>query len=108
MLLLIVIQCFLLYRMVLSLNFDVATQTWQMGPDAPGAGWAAGFWLFGLASLWPTVALTAKRLHDIGAHGIYALALFVPALNVVAFLVLCMLPGTSGANHYGPHTNAGG
>ena len=107
MLLLIVIQSFLLYRMVLSLELDPATQTWQMGPDAPGTGWAAGFWLFGLASLWPTVALTVKRLHDIGAQGIFAAALFIPALNLVAFLVLCLLPGTPGPNRYGPHTDTG-
>lgn len=108
MLLLIVIQCFLLYRMMLSLELDPATQTYQMGPDAPGTGWAAGFWLFGVASLWPTVALTVKRLHDIGAQGIFAASLFIPALNLAAFLALCLIPGTSGPNRYGAFTNSAG
>lgn len=108
MLLLIVVQSFLLYRMVLSLELDPATQTWQIRPDSPGSGWAAGFWLFGLASLWPTVSLTVKRLHDIGAQGIFAVSLFIPALNLIAFLVLCLLPGTSGPNRYGAHSDTGG
>ncbi len=68
--------------------------------------WLSVFFILGLLSAWSSVALAAKRLHDFGKPGIIALALLVPAVSVVAFLVLCIVPGDEGSNEYGERTNA--
>ena len=50
------------------------------------------------------IALAAKRIHDFGRSGFFAL-LFVFA-GLVAYLALCLIPGTPGPNKYGARTNA--
>lgn len=75
--------------------------------DSPeGQMWAVVFGVVFFASLWCNVALAVKRLHDFGKPGILALSLFIPVVSIVAFLVLCFLPGDSDANRYGDRTNA--
>jgi uncharacterized membrane protein YhaH (DUF805 family) len=59
-----------------------------------------------VATLWPNVVLTIKRLHDLDKPGILAIVLFVPIVSIVAFLVLCLFPGRPGPNRYGGRTNA--
>ena len=66
----------------------------------------AGFGI-GLAAvilmLWAFVALTSKRLHDIGQSGWWTLIVLLPGVGAFAlFLILCLLPGNSGPNRYGP------
>jgi uncharacterized membrane protein YhaH (DUF805 family) len=71
-----------------------------------GGAWETLFSVALIASLWAQAALGAKRFHDIGKPGLFAALLFVPFLNFIAFVTLCLLPGTKGANSYGPLTNA--
>lgn len=68
--------------------------------------WSGVFSVALLVSLWAQAALGAKRLHDLDKPGLFAAALFVPALNFVAFIALCLIPGTQGANRFGLVTNA--
>ncbi len=68
--------------------------------------WSGVFSLALLVSLWAQAALGAKRLHDLDKPGLFAALLFVPALNFVTFIALCLIPGTQGANRFGPVTNA--
>ena len=55
--------------------------------------------------LWALVALAVKRLHDFNIPGPVAICLFVPAVLILAILVLCLWPGTPGDNDYGDETN---
>ena len=56
-----------------------------------------------LAACTATVALLAvRRLHDLHLSGWYTLALLVPLLNLPAYLLLLVLPGTPAANPWGP------
>jgi uncharacterized membrane protein YhaH (DUF805 family) len=71
-----------------------------------GQMWAVIFGVIFFASLWCNVALAVKRLHDFGKPGILAVLLFIPVVSIVAFLVLCLFPGNTGANRYGNRTNA--
>ena len=69
-------------------------------------GWAVAFSLIGVISIWAIFALSVKRVHDLGKPGAYALALFVPVISYVAFIVLCVVPGEPGTNRYGEATNS--
>jgi uncharacterized membrane protein YhaH (DUF805 family) len=96
-LLMTVVTLFVLYRM--------------SAADAIEAGDALEFWNTVLSvvvfvSLWCQAALAAKRLHDIGRPGIFAIAMFVPLVNFIAFVALCLIPGEPGPNKYGAVTNA--
>ena len=43
--------------------------------------------------LWVAVCVTVKRLRDLGLVWSYAALLFVPAVNMLFFLLLCVVPG---------------
>lgn len=93
--LMMVVVVFIAYR--LGLTQEVG------GNDAL---WSGVFSVALLVSLWAQAALGAKRLHDLDKPGMFAALLFVPALNFVAFIALCLIPGTQGANRFGRVTNA--
>jgi uncharacterized membrane protein YhaH (DUF805 family) len=94
-LLLAIVQAFLLYRFTLVPEGTSESQ-----------GWAAAFFVVMLVSLWSNVALSVKRLHDIGRPGIIAAALFIPVISIIAFIALCLVPGNPGPNQYGDQPNA--
>lgn len=94
--LLAVIEAFVLYRLVLTDGTPQA-DTWSLLFAATWAG-----------TLWPMIALAAKRMHDIGQSAFIAVAVLIPGLSVVAFFALCFWPGTPGPNRYGARTNAAG
>lgn len=93
-LLLVVAQAFLLYQVM-------------RHPEGSSAGnsWSAIFLIVFLVSLWSHIALSVKRLHDIGRPGMLAAALFIPVVSIIAFIILCVFPGDPGKNQYGEHTN---
>ncbi|MFC5584336.1 DUF805 domain-containing protein [Nitratireductor kimnyeongensis] len=93
--LLAVLQAFALYRFTLA-------------PEGSGASgmWALLFWGIFFVSVFSSVALGVKRLHDFGKPGIFAVSLFIPMVSILAFIVLCLYPGDAGANEYGDRTNA--
>ncbi len=58
--------------------------------------------LYGLAVFLPAVAVTARRLHDIGRSGWWMLVLLIPVIGVIALLVFLIQEGNSGDNAFGP------
>lgn len=94
-LLLATIQAFLLYRSVIAQD---------AGLDA--SGWEAAFAIVFFISVWANVALGVKRLHDFEQPGLIAAALFIPVVSIIAFVALCLFPGTPGPNKFGERTNA--
>jgi uncharacterized membrane protein YhaH (DUF805 family) len=68
--------------------------------DATGFAQAVGG-VFILASLIPSVAVTVRRLHDIGASGWWVFVSFVPLLNL-GLLILYFADSQIGTNQYGP------
>ncbi|WP_206078931.1 DUF805 domain-containing protein [Allomesorhizobium camelthorni] len=93
-LLLAIVQVFLLYR------FTLVPQD-----STQGQFWAMAFWAAVLISIWSNVALSVKRLHDLDKPGIIAATLFIPVISIIAFVLLCLFPGTPGPNRYGAATN---
>ncbi|MCX9148465.1 DUF805 domain-containing protein [Erythrobacter sp. WG] len=69
----------------------------------------AVYGIFVLAALIPSIAVTVRRLHDRDMSGWWYLGLtlaslipLVGGLASIALLVLLVLPGTDGANRFGP------
>ena len=61
--------------------------------------------LFGILMI-SHLAITAKRFHDIGRSGWYAILFLIG--DIIVFLLLCMPQGTPGPNRYGKRANSGG
>ncbi|MCL6646160.1 MAG: DUF805 domain-containing protein, partial [Dehalococcoidia bacterium] len=59
------------------------------------------YYLFLLAGLVPSIAVTARRLHDIGQSGWLQLIGLIPILGTIALIVLCAQPSQPQANKYG-------
>lgn len=89
-----VVQAFMLYRFTL-----------EPEGSAAGATWAMLFMLAGFVAIWSTIALSVKRLHDFGANGFIAICLLIPAISLIAFVVLCIVKGNEGPNQFGAQSN---
>lgn len=50
--------------------------------------------------------LSVRRLHDMYLSGWYALVLLVPLVNLPAYVLLALRPGTPGLNPWGPAPGA--
>lgn len=63
-----------------------------------------------IATLLPSFAVAARRLHDIDRSGWWQLIAFIPIIGWIIMIVWCAAPGTSGANRFGddPLAAAGG
>jgi uncharacterized membrane protein YhaH (DUF805 family) len=96
-LLLVIIQLFLVYRLMLVEPTSAAAQFW-----------AAAFWLSVPVAVWSNVALSVKRLHDMGKPGTWVVTLFIPVVSIIAFVFICLSPGNPGPNQYGQRTNEPG
>lgn len=57
--------------------------------------------IFGLVVLLPGIAVTVRRLHDIGKSGIWYFITFVPFIGGICLLILLVTAGTTGSNQYG-------
>lgn len=54
-----------------------------------------------LAVFIPGLAVTVRRLHDIGKSGWFFLIVFIPLIGFIWLLVLLFTEGTRGPNKYG-------
>jgi uncharacterized membrane protein YhaH (DUF805 family) len=59
-----------------------------------------------LALVLPSLAVTVRRLHDIGRTGWWWFFGFVPFIGWLVLFVYSVLPGTASANRYGPAPRA--
>lgn len=60
-----------------------------------------------LAFTLPGWSLLIRRLHDIDRSGFWWLIAFVPVIGALVLLVFMVLPGTDGANRFGPPSGPG-
>lgn len=61
--------------------------------------------VYSLAVLVPGIAVTARRLHDIGKSGWFMLIAFIPLVGLYLIYVLT-IEGDNGNNAYGPNPKA--
>ena len=57
--------------------------------------------IFFIPAIWIAIATYVKRWHDLGKSGWMALLLFIPFLNILVFIYLCVWPGKTESNEYG-------
>src|SRR5687768_3369411 len=60
-----------------------------------------------LAVLIPSIAVTVRRLHDTNRSGWWYLISFIPLIGALVLIVFLVLPGTPGANRFGPDPKGG-
>ena len=87
---------FLIYIacVVLALLLAIATDT---------PGFIALAYLWGLATLLPTIAVCVRRLHDTGKSGWFYLTVLIPLVGGILMLVWMCIDSEIGHNEYGPN-----
>ncbi|UWY29113.1 DUF805 domain-containing protein [Flavobacterium sp. TR2] len=60
------------------------------------------FVLYAIASIIPSLAVTVRRMHDLGKSGWNILISCIPLVGPIWFLVLLATEGEQGENYYGP------
>ena len=76
------------------------------GAAAAAGGGMAVLWiilmvLYGLAIILPTLAVTVRRLHDIGKSGWFWLLNLIPFIGSIIILVFTIMDSQPGANKWG-------
>lgn len=103
-LLVFTVQMFIVYRYLQPVLGELATGAFDPSETlvlSPMTNVQSGIFLLGQLA---HIALAAKRIHDFGRSGFFAL-LFMFA-GLVAYLALCLIPGTPGPNRHGARSNA--
>lgn len=80
-------------------SITLALIDYLMGTMVMGSGILSG--LYSLAVLIPGLAVTARRLHDIGKSGKWFFIAFIPVVGAIWLLVLLVTNGQVGENKYG-------
>ncbi len=73
-----------------------------MQSSAMAIVFGALYLIFALASIVPSLAVTVRRLHDIGKSGSHFFIAFIPLIGSIWLLVLICTEGNAGENAYGP------
>lgn len=61
------------------------------------------YYAYMLAILVPSIAVSIRRMHDIGRSGLWVLISLVPMIGSIWFIVLAALPSQLGPNKFGPN-----
>ncbi len=97
---------FLGAALILVVQFYILLQVGEAGEGNSSrnimAAW--GFVLIGywIAACWAVLALTIKRIHDLGLRPLWVICLFIPMLAMLFVLYLMIKPGTRETNEHGP------
>ena len=68
---------------------------------ALGIGLLSG--IYALAVLVPSLAVGARRLHDIGKTGWWQLVGLIPFIGLIVLIIFFVMEGNPGDNQYGPN-----
>lgn len=63
--------------------------------------------IYGLALIIPSLAMGARRLHDIGKSGWWLLISIVPLVGAIVLIIFAARDSQPGANEYGPNPKEG-
>lgn len=79
-----------------------------LGTAIEDVGYGLFYFLYALAVLLPSLAVTVRRLHDVGKSGWFLFIVLIPIIGSIWLLVLMCTGGDAGENQYGanPKENA--
>jgi uncharacterized membrane protein YhaH (DUF805 family) len=72
-----------------------------LGTAIEERGYGLVYFLYTLAVLLPGIAVSVRRLHDVGKSGWFLLIILIPFVGAIWFLVLACTAGNPGKNAYG-------
>jgi uncharacterized membrane protein YhaH (DUF805 family) len=73
-----------------------------LGLAIEDVGYGPFYILYALATIVPGLAVSVRRLHDIGKSGWYILLAIIPCVGAIILLIFDLTPGDAGDNEYGP------
>ena len=71
--------------------------------DGINIGYGYLYLLFALAMIIPSLAVTVRRLHDVGKSGWMFLVALIPLIGGIWLLILMVRDSEPGTNEYGPN-----
>lgn len=80
-----------------------SSQEYMMAAEAAVPGWISViYWIYCIAVLIPCLAVSVRRLHDIGNGGGWIFINLIPLIGSIWYLVYMILPSQLGDNRFGP------
>jgi len=74
-----------------------------LGTAIEDVGFGLFYFLYALAVLIPGLAVSVRRLHDVGKSGWMILISLIPIIGAIWLLVLMVIDSNPGENQYGPN-----
>jgi uncharacterized membrane protein YhaH (DUF805 family) len=87
---------FILFNFIIGLILGLLT----LIPIVGNIFWIISF-AYSLGIIIPVIAVTIRRLHDIGRSGLSLFFIFIPLIGIIMLVVFMAKDGTSGENQYG-------
>lgn len=91
---------FTLFNLLIMLVLSIIDGMIGLYSTEAGLGILSG--IYTLALLIPSLAVTVRRLHDIGRTGWWLLIAFIPLIGALILLIFTVLDSKPGSNQYGP------
>ena len=79
----------------------------MLGLAIEDVGYGPVYLIYALVTLIPGIAVSVRRLHDIGKSGWYFLLAFIPCVGGIILLVFALTPGDTYTNDFGPDPKEG-
>lgn len=95
---------FFLFYLLIVIALSIVDALLGTFSEEEGIGLLSG--LFVLAMLIPSLAVGARRLHDIGRSAWWLLLALVPIVGTIMLLVFAVRDSEPGTNAYGPNPKA--
>jgi len=74
-----------------------------LGTAIEGVGYGLFYILYSLAVFIPGLAVSVRRLHDVGKSGWMILIVLIPLIGAIWLIVLTVKDSKPGENEYGPN-----
>jgi uncharacterized membrane protein YhaH (DUF805 family) len=78
----------------------------MVGTSDPETGMGMIGLIYALAVLLPSIAVTVRRLHDIGKSGWWMLIALIPLLGIIILLIFAVMDSKPEENQYGINPKA--
>ena len=92
---------YVLFWVIIAVVLNVVDRMLGMYSAEMGMGILGG--IFWLATLLPSLAVGARRLHDTGRSGWWLLIGLIPLIGAIVLIVFFVLDSQPGTNAYGPN-----